>query len=300
MLKENRSLDRGLLVLQTLAQHSALSLSDIHRATELPKSTLRRLLATLVARRFVRRSISDKLYRIAITLPDFSTQPVPPSLSIVADISLKHVLDLTKAVAWPSDIHVLHQHSLQIVETTRTVSPFSLFKVPVDIHINLFGSATGAACLSKMKEARVRELFEDDSAEASLRPSHYNLSWDALQEHLHKVREQGFGERLPNFRGQTVVDDRLSAMALPLHNEHELCGAISLLWPRNYMAPSDFAELFLQALSNTVSKVESDLQRFAHRQADFKVEPLQRVAAKSSPSSETVVERNPQRSYNNS
>lgn len=299
MLKENRSLDRGLIVLQTLAQHSALSLSDIHRATELPKSTLRRLLATLVARRFVRRSISDKLYRIAITLPDFSAQTVPPGLALVADIGLKHVLDLTKAIAWPSDIHILHKNWLQIVETTRTVSPFSLYNVQIDLRVNLFGSATGTACLAEMDEQYVRELYDDESVQPMLRPSRFDLSWEQLQAHLHKVREQGFGERLPNFRGQVTTDDRLSAMALPLHNEGELCGAISLLWPRNYMAPKEFADLFLHDLSNTIGKVESDLQRFAHRQAAFKAEPLQLAPTKTQQSTAALIEHE-QRQYSSS
>lgn len=127
MLKENRSLERGLIVLETLARHRAMSLSDVHRKTGLPKSTLRRLLATLVSRRFVRRSLSDNLYRATVTLPDISIEPVPPGLSLVADIGLTHALELTKKIGWPSDIHILERHWMRIVESTRLASPFSLY-----------------------------------------------------------------------------------------------------------------------------------------------------------------------------
>lgn len=270
MLKESRSLDRGLLVLETLAQHSALSLSEIHRATELPKSTLRRILATLVKRRFVRQSISDKLYRIAITLPDIASNPVPSGLTIMADISMKHVLDLTKNISWPSDIQVLGEHWLQVVETTRTVSPFSLYKVQIDLHVNLFGSATGTACLSQMDEEKVRALFERRDVSSMLRPSRFGLTWNTLQEHLDKVREQGFGERLSNFKGAIVVDDKLSAIAIPVRSDDEICGSISLLWPKSYMQPKEFAGLFLEEFGSTIGKIESDLTEFNRKQAATK------------------------------
>ena len=59
MLKENRSLDRGIEILETLAREGAMSLADLHRATGLPKSTIRRLLQTLIARKIVRRSLTS-------------------------------------------------------------------------------------------------------------------------------------------------------------------------------------------------------------------------------------------------
>ena len=270
MLKENRSLDRGLQVLETLARHSALSLSDIHRETGLPKSTLRRLLATLVNRRFVRHSISDKLYRITVTLPDIAVNPVPAGLAIVADISLKHALDLTRKVIWPSDIHVLGEHWLQIVETTRKISQFSTHEVPIDLRVSLFGSATGSVCLSRLDEEVVKELFENRTVEPKFRPSWYGLTWQSFQEHLCKVREQGFGERVPNFRSDLVKNDNLSVIAVPVCKDDEVCSAISLLWPKMYISPTEFAGLFLEDLNNTKALIESDLKEFSERQAKNK------------------------------
>lgn len=133
MLKQNRLLDRGLMVLETLARHGAMSLSDIHRDTALPKSTLRRLLATLLSRRFIRQSVTDKLYRISITLPDISDAPILPGLARVTDISMKNMLALTDKVGWPSDLQILDRHWMQLVETTRSASPFELHRVNLDL-----------------------------------------------------------------------------------------------------------------------------------------------------------------------
>lgn len=265
-LKENRSLERGLIVLETLAQNPAMSLSDIHRATGLPKSTLRRLLATLIKRRFIRHSISDRLFRIAVTLPDLSVEPVPPRLAVLADIGLGHALDLTAKIGWPSDIHAMTEHWSQIVETTRSVSPYGLYQVQIDLRVSLFGSAAGTVCLSEMPEDQVRALFDNPDIGPMQSPDRFNLTWPSLQRHLHKVREQGYGERIPNFIGEIVQFDKLSVIALPLRKQKEVAGAITLLWPKQFLSIEQFAKTYLQDLSDTVEKIENDLDNYTAKQ----------------------------------
>ncbi|MEX3010675.1 IclR family transcriptional regulator [Hoeflea sp. TYP-13] len=262
MLKENRSLERGLIVLETLARHRAMSLSEIHRETGLAKSTLRRLLATLISRRFVRRSLSDKLYRVTVTLPDISISPVPPGLALVADIGLTHALVLTKKIGWPSDIHIFEEHWMRIVESTRAVSPFSLYLGQVDRRLNIFGCATGLACLSQMDEGRVRKLFKEPAKGSRFCPLRFGITWKKLQEHLTQTRKNGYGVRHPYYVGETVVNDKLSAIALPLRRDGELCGGVSLLWPREFLPASEFAEKYLADLTETVARIEADLDGF--------------------------------------
>ncbi|MEM6461849.1 MAG: helix-turn-helix domain-containing protein [Pseudomonadota bacterium] len=259
MLKENRSLERGLIVLETLARHRAMSLSEIHRETGLAKSTLRRLLATLVSRRFVRRSLSDKLYRVMVTLPDISISPVPPGLAMVADIGLKHALILTKKIGWPSDIHIFEEHWMRIVESTRAVSPFGLYQGQVDRRLNIFGCATGLACLSQMEEEQVRRLFDGPQSDPRFNPLRLGITWENLQEHLTRTRENGYATRHPLYFGETVVNDRISAIALPLRRNAEICGGITLLWPRETPPAPEFAAMYLGELQETVTGIEADL-----------------------------------------
>lgn len=261
MLKENRSLERGLIILETLAKSSAMSLADIHRDTGLPKSTLRRLLATLESRRFVRRSISDRKYRVTVNLPDITIEPVPPGLALMADIGLTHALDLTKKIGWPSDIHVLEDSWTRVVESTRTSSQFSMYNVKIDLRVNLFGSAAGTACLAEMDEETVRELYDRPSLPDLLSPRRFALTWAQLQAQLDKVRSQGYGTRITNFRGEIVPNDRLSVIALPIHKHGELMGALSVLWPKAYMSDAEFASLHLSDTLSAVEAIEIDLER---------------------------------------
>lgn len=260
MIKQNRSLARGLTVLEVLARHRALSLAELCRETDLPKSTLRRLLATLIEQRFVRRSLADGLYRALVTLPDVSISPVSSGLALVADIGLGHALVLTEEIGWPSDIHVLELPWVRIVESTRAVSPFSLYRGQVDRRLNIFGSATGSVCLSQMPEDKVRHLFERDGIEERFRPMRFGLTWPRFKRHLSDVRHAGYGWRVPQYTGETVSNDNLAAIALPIRRQAEILGAISLLWPRRLMEPPDFAARYLPQLSATVGRIESDLE----------------------------------------
>lgn len=239
-----------------------MSLSEIHRETGLPKSTLRRLLATLASRRFVRRSLSDKLYRVTVTLPDISISPVPPGLAQVADIGLAHALVMTKKIGWPSDIHIFEKHWMRIVESTRAVSPFGLYRGQVDRRLNIFGCATGTACLSQMDIHRVRQLFRSPNMELRFRPVRFGISWKNLQDHLSNTRKIGYGVRNPNYLGETVVNDKLSAIALPIRRDGEVCGGVSLLWPREFLSASEFADKYLHELAETVAGIEGDLDEF--------------------------------------
>jgi IclR family mhp operon transcriptional activator len=267
MLKQNRSLDRGLLVLETVARNRAMSLAEIHRATGLPKSTLRRLLATLISRRFVRRSMADQLYRATAGLPDSSIGPAPAGQALFADVALAHALEMTRRLGWPSDIQLFEGTWLRVVESTRPASPFTLHGVRIDLRVNLFGSAAGLACLSRMEVHRVKNLFEaleaDPHIGADFQPRRFGLTWEAVDAHLEATRQAGYGARLPNFTGERATYDNLSAIALPLSREGEICGAISLLWPRALMPAEDFAAKYLADFTATAAQIEADLDKFA-------------------------------------
>jgi IclR family mhp operon transcriptional activator len=56
---ENRSLDRGLMILEVLARDAHCSLHQLHERTALPKSTIRRLLGTLRKHHFIRQGLTD-------------------------------------------------------------------------------------------------------------------------------------------------------------------------------------------------------------------------------------------------
>ena len=76
MKLEHKSLDRGITIMEVLARNGSCSLADLHKATGISKSSIRRLLGTLVERRLVRRSLADGRYRTSILMPASAGVPV--------------------------------------------------------------------------------------------------------------------------------------------------------------------------------------------------------------------------------
>ena len=135
---KNRSLDRGITVLEVLAELGACTLAELHAKSKIPKSTIRRLLGTLIARHIVRRSVSDKKYRINIILPAQKRKYIPENFPIYIDAVMPHAMDLTKEVGWPSDINMLQENHMTVIDSTRPMSPFEIYPGMVNRKINLF------------------------------------------------------------------------------------------------------------------------------------------------------------------
>lgn len=257
----NRSLDRGISILESLGRNGASSLADLHRDCGIAKSTIRRLLGTLIEHRLVRRSISDGLYRVTISLPAVAGEPVPREMSRLIDVAIPRLVELTKAEEWPSDIHVMEGLCMRIVDSTRPLSPFHMYRGIVDRRINLFGSATGMACLAARSDKEIAEIDRLTRGNASLGLVRFGMTLQQFMPEIEKTRERGYGTRLGIYRGETVLDDGLAALAVPIEVHGKPDAAISLLWPRTFQEPGLFAERFLPSLRETANLIMEDLER---------------------------------------
>lgn len=87
-VKEIRALNRGVKVVETLCRRGTCSLAELHHGTGLPKSTLRRILATFKHANFLRCSLADGFYRANIHVPsDVDTATNPSIGRIVAAVT---------------------------------------------------------------------------------------------------------------------------------------------------------------------------------------------------------------------
>lgn len=256
---QNRSLERGIAVLETLARCGPCSLADLHRECGLAKSTIRRLLATLMARRIVRRSLSDGLYRTSMTLPAIAGVPMSRSDALLADRAMPYLAELTRAVNWPSDIHLFQPPHMRIVDSTRPLSPFHLYRGVVDQRLNIFGCASGMACMAGLEETEVAMMDRMTRGDPVRGLARFGLTLSAYLRELETTRRQGYGTRLSRYLGETVPDDRLAAIAVPIFRNEEVAGAVTLLWPRAFRSAEAFAAEYLGDLRRTAETVTAAL-----------------------------------------
>jgi IclR family mhp operon transcriptional activator len=262
-IAENRSLDRGLDVLNCLSVHGACSLQDLHVHTGLPKSTIRRLLATLIRRKVVRRSVSDGRYRANVALP--MQGETTPRDGWLVDCAVPHMIELTRRVGWSCDLHIFERSHSRVIESTRPLSPFFQYEREIDLEVSAFASAGGLAVLSTWTDAAVLALadeFEDDPA--------WNLGRLGLDKRdllttLRHVRTLGYGFRIDKYRGETVMANKLHAIARPVTHHGSAVGALVILWPRDFLSSARFAQIHLKGLSEAAEAISADLDRMSPR-----------------------------------
>ena len=259
---ENRSLDRGIMIMEALARCGASTLADLHRESGIPKSTIRRLLGTLQARRIARRSLADKKYRLNITMPSSVTAPIPDGTAHYIDVAIPILSDLTGRVNWPSDIHLIDGNAMIIIDSTRPLSPYHLYRGIVNRRLNLFGSATGLTCLSAMNDEAIKSHIQATDGDSIWGLSRFGLSTDGYFREIAKARLRGYGIRLATYLGETVLDDRLSAIALPVFRGGKVFGAVSLLFPREFDTTENFAEKYLGELGKAAAQISADMDQF--------------------------------------
>ena len=260
---QTKSLDRGITIMEILAREGACSLAELHRYSEIPKSSVRRLLATLVQRRLVRKSFADKRFRLTVTLPVSAEEPVPAELAYIVDIALPIVAAMTKAIEWPSDVHLIDGDRMRVLDSTRPLSPFHLYRGVVNRHINIFGSATGMCCLAELGNREFERIAAHTKDDKIWGLERFKMSEAKYLEQLKATRHRGYGARVARFVGETVFDDGLAAIACPIYQKQRLVGAVSLLWPKSYLSNEEFAARYLTALKDTTGEISETLAKHA-------------------------------------
>lgn len=255
----NRSLDRGISIMEALATRGASSLHELHLTTRLPKSTLRRLLGTLTDRNIVRRSLNDQRYRINVGLPIVRDTHLPVRMARFVEIALPHMIDLTRHVDWPSDLHFFTGEHMLIIESTRTLSPFSINRRLIDQRVNVFGAASGRAYLAELSHDSLVGLIRSIGHKGRWGTSRMGLSIDDILEDAEQTRATGYGTRRPNYDGELEVKAQLSAIAKPIFDGVKPIGALTVVWPPIYMYEDEFAAHNLNHLENTAAIISKGL-----------------------------------------
>jgi IclR family mhp operon transcriptional activator len=258
----NRSLERGITIMEIIARNGEATLADLHRESGLSKSTIRRLLGTLRTRRIVHRSLADKKYRINITMSTGVASPVPKGAGLLIDVAIPILSEHTQRVGWPSDIQIIDGHTMRVIDSTRPLSPFHLYRGVINLAINIFGSATGQSCLAAMPDKRIREFIESTHGDPRFGLERFSINEAAFFSMIAATRKRGYGVRLRQYRGDTVVDDKLGGIAVPVRQNGEVMGAISLIFPRSVSSPEKMAQAHLESLKRAAAEISEDLDRY--------------------------------------
>jgi IclR family transcriptional regulator, mhp operon transcriptional activator len=245
-----RALSRGLDVLDALDTSDGMLLRDLHRITALPKPTLLRLLATLESRGYVTQRLADGHWRR--TLRGRSPTSSEPRERLL-DCSKSVLRYLCKDVAWPSDIAIYREGTMEIIDTTRGLSPLAIDPVPVGLRVSLFSSGLGRAWLAYCDETEREQAI----AKACLCTEDIPMTVEkrrAVEAALARTRRNGYGRRSrvgpmnPSRQGDIGI-------AVPIASADRLLGCINIVWRSSAMDETMFVRRYLPRLREAADAI---------------------------------------------
>ncbi len=252
---KTRSLDRAIDILELLAVRGPSPLHELHRVSGLSKTTLRRLLGALARRQFVRRGLADGVYRTNISIPRRGDPTHQGSVTRLINAATPLLLEINANIRWPVDLHVHHQGRMQVVESTRTISPLS-FNDPYrsQLELNIFAAASGLCYLSTLADERVLKLIEALRDQELWSLSRYRISPQRLFQELAAVRKNGYARRLANQTNQRGFH----AIAAPIVAGEQGVGAVSVQWPRSYLTVAAFADRYAAQMIRLAKAISAE------------------------------------------
>ena len=120
-----RSLERGLRVLLALQDRPISSLHELYEKTGISKPALLRILQTLETSGFVARRLADGHYRISSNVTNLVRKR--DQYEAVAEAAAPVLDRLCQRVSWPSDLMVPAGDHMEVRESSRVRTPFSIY-----------------------------------------------------------------------------------------------------------------------------------------------------------------------------
>jgi IclR family mhp operon transcriptional activator len=248
-------LERGLSVLTALnqLQNGRATTRELSEYTNLHRTTVRRLLETLLAQGYVRRSESDDSYRLNLKVRELSEGFTDDEW--IACLATPVLGELLRTVVWPSDLTTLDGAAMIIRETTHRFSRLSFHRAMVGRRMPLLYSASGRAYLAFCPDEERTQLLQllvaaqDEQSELARNPK-------LIGQLVNRVRADGYGLN----DGDWKTEAKVGAVAMPIRRGGEVLGCINVVYLRSAVSTGQAIEQFIPALVRAVQRIETGLQ----------------------------------------
>ncbi|MBN2897495.1 MAG: IclR family transcriptional regulator [Clostridia bacterium] len=209
-----QSVDRSLGLLELLAEYpNGVSIADLSKASELHKSTVHRLLTTLIYKGFVKQNPADNTYLLSLKLFELGASIVnSSSLREVASPHLKALRDLTGEVVHlvvPEAPYIVYIDKFDSKETIRMHSS-------IGKRSPMYCTSVGRAILATYSDERIQSIWNESTIEKLTQ--HTITDFDSFLEMINEVRKNQyaedneenelqvrcFGAAIKDYKGETV------------------------------------------------------------------------------------------------
>jgi len=201
-----QTVDRALEILELLAREG-MTATDIQHKMALNKSTVHRLMMTLLNRGFVERNDQTGIYQIGLKLVEISS------------IRLNHVELKTEALPYLHQLANKLNQSVQLaiydegeavfIEKIEKYQSFHMF-CQIGKRIPLYCSGVGKSLLLDKSDQEVRDILGETVFEAFTQDTLKSV--DDLIEDLHSAKERGYTS------DHAEHEDNVHCVAMPIYD----------------------------------------------------------------------------------
>jgi len=253
--KAVRGLTRGLEILRALnsVMNGRATSGELSKMTGLHRTTVRRLLETLVDEGFVRRSESDDSFRLTLMVRELSEGFTDSEW--ISTIATPVMGELLQKIRWPSDLSTPNGDAMQIRETTHRFSPLSFHRSMVGRRLPILLTASGRAYFAYCDEEEREQMLQ------LLRTSHDEqgrLAADSrfIKNLVRRVRADGFGSNA----GEWDTEKKIGAIAMPIIHENRVLASLNVVYLARALRLDEAVLRYADSLQAAVQKITDALR----------------------------------------
>lgn len=248
--KHVAGLSRGLAVLWALnrTERGWATAVQLSQQTGLHRTTVRRLLETLLAEGYLRRS-ADDTYRLTLRVRELSEGFTDDEW--ISEIAAPVLGELLREVVWPSDLTTLDGDALIIRETMRRFSPLSFHRDMVGRKLPLLYTAAGRAyfafCSGEERKMLLKMLIGNNDEQSVLARN---------RTYIKALVNQVWAEGVATNDGEWKEEPQVAAVALPVRHAGKILCCINVVYRKRVMTIKEAIARYLPALRAAVTKIE--------------------------------------------
>ncbi|MGE4480534.1 helix-turn-helix domain-containing protein [Acidocella sp.] len=251
--KSIRAFSRGLAVLAALNRLGNASVLTLARETGMPRSSIYRLLQTLLDDGYVGRRTADEHFHLRLKVRGLSEGFEDEHW--IAAVARPELVALTQRISWPCDVSTLEGLKMIIHDTTHRLAPLSIDRNMIGQELPLLGSASGLAYLAFAPREERETLLA--MLARSKNPQ------DALAKNEAQTRKliSATCKRGYALRQGGEIWPHTGAVALPVFAGGKLLGCINAIWMARAISAQEGVARCLAPLRKTKRIIEQRLAR---------------------------------------
>lgn len=254
-----RSLSRGLDIIAIFNKSDSASASEISKKLKMPRSTVYRILETLIEKGFIYQHSSDRRFRLTQKVSSLSDGYTDEDH--MANISRKFLEKFTQEHDWPVTLATISGIDIVVRENTDRQSPFASEQFSIGYRMPILETASGLCMLAYMPIKR-QKLILKTLAKTNNDPKKIANNTAVLEKKLVKILNQGFSVKN---RARRFAD--LTAISVPIITEEEAVrGALTIRYSRSAIALEQAVAKFVPSLMKTSLEIASRINLRINKQ----------------------------------